>query len=161
MESDEKLSAIIDDPTVGPVADYLAIYGPQRDRPENSRFVHYTQGCVCAYGYAISRRGAKKLYDFLSKPGGLLDMDIKAFCRDAQVDCWTVTPEIFHHQRWTGHVTTSGGDSHGALEEGEVSEKFTVNIQHSARCNAEQERSNGELIQCFPYGKAKEKYHTK
>jgi hypothetical protein len=79
-----------------------------------------------------------------------------------------VTPEIFHHQRWTGHRVTSGGKLHGALEPGETSQKFTININYSARCNSEPDvveaRASGRqkgFIQCHPTGLAKQKYPEK
>ena len=159
---------VIQDNTTGPVEDYQALWGPEKDLKNHTRFVHGTSGTVCTFGYAVSRHGAKKLIDHLSGSGEPLDIDYAMQCNGGGLACYAVTPEIIHHQRWTGHRITSGGKLHGALEEGETEQIFTINIEHSARCNSEPDvvkaRTFGaqkELIQCLPTGFSKTKYSSK
>lgn len=159
---------VIDDNTTGPAKNFVTLWNPEKPLVDNTRFVHGTHGTVCTFGYAVSRHGAKKLVDRLSKEGEPLDIDYADFCNGGGLSCYAVTPEIIHHQRWTGHRITSGGKDHGALEAGETAQKFTLNIKHSARCNSEPHvvkeraaRRQTSWIQCLPTGKAKEKYETR
>ena len=159
---------LIQDPTTGPAKDYKALWGPERDLKNGTRFVHETTGTVCTFGYAVSRHGAKKMIDHLSASGMPLDIDYASFCNGGGLNCYAVTPEIIHHHQWTGHKITSGGVRHGALEPGEEAQKFTINIKYSARCNSDPDllsaRPSGtekELIQCQPTGMSKDKYSTK
>jgi hypothetical protein len=158
---------VIDDNTTGPAAEFKTYAGPGKELKDHTRFVHGTGGTVCTYGYAVTRHGAKKLVDRLAVGGAPLDLDFNGYCGNG-LECYAVTPEIIHHQRWTGHRVTSGGKLHGALEPGETSQKFTINIQHSARCNSEPDvveaRASGRLkglIQCLPTGFSKQKYIEK
>lgn len=158
---------IISDNTTGPAADFRTLWGPEKDLKDHTRFVHGTHGAVCAFGYAVTRHGAQKLIDHVSGSGVPLDLDYASFCSSG-LNCYAVTPEIIHHQRWTGHRVTSSGKGHGALEEGETSQKFTINIEHSARCNSEPEVAKARaasrqksLIKCHPTGFAKDKYYEK
>lgn len=158
---------VIKDNTTGPAGDFKTYWGPEKELKDNMRFVHGTHGSVCAFGYAVTRHGAQKLIDHLSGSGVPLDLDYASFCSSG-LDCYAVTPEIIHHQRWTGHRVTSSGKGHGALEEGENVQKFTINIVHSARCNSEPEvakaraaNHNQNLIKCHPTGWAKDKYAEK
>lgn len=159
---------VIKDNTTVPAESFTALWAPEKPLLNHTRFVHGTHGTVCTFGYAVSRHGAKKLIKHLTHAGEPLDIDYASFCNSGGLSCYAVTPEIIHHQRWTGHKITSGGKKHGALEDGETSQKFTMNIKYSARCNSEPEvmraRASGRqktLIQCLPIGKAKEKYTTK
>ncbi|MCJ1465310.1 hypothetical protein MMC07_003927 [Pseudocyphellaria aurata] len=158
---------LIKDPTTAPAKDHIALWPPGRLLRNKTRFVHQTSGAVCAFGYAVSRHGAKKLIEHISRPGLPLDIDYAHFCKSGAINCFAVTPEIIHHHRWTGHKTVSDGPSHGALEPGETEQKFTINIKHSARCNSDPDvlraypaRTQGELIQCLPTGIPKRKYVT-
>ena len=159
---------VIKDNTTGPAAEHQALWGAEKELKDKTRFVHRTSGTVCTFGYAVTRHGAQKLIDHLSGSGEPLDIDYASFCGGGGLNCYAVTPEIIHHQRWTGHKITSGGTLHGALEEGETEQKFTVNIKHSARCNSEPDvvrvRASAvqkEWIQCLPTGLAKDKYNSK
>lgn len=159
---------VIQDNSTGPVEDFIALWPPSKELKPNTRFVHKSGGTVCTFGYAVSRQGASKLINRLSTSGLPLDIDYASFCGDGGLNCYAVTPEIIHHQRWTGKKITSGGAAHGALEEGETEQIFTVNIKHSARCNSEPDvvksRASGterEWIKCLPTGLAKTKYPTK
>lgn len=159
---------VIQDNTTAPAEDFIALWPPEKELKPNTRFVHKSTGTVCTFGYAVSRQGASKLIDRLSTSGLPLDIDYATFCNGGGLNCYAVTPEIIHHQRWTGKKITSGGTAHGALEEGETEQIFTINIKHSARCNSEPDvvksRASGaerDWIQCLPTGLAKAKYPTK
>lgn len=159
---------VISDSTTGPAQEHKALWGPERELKNNTRFVHRTGGTVCTFGYAVTRHGAQKLISHLTESGEPLDIDYASFCGGGGLNCYAVTPEIIHHQRWTGHKITSGGPLHGALEEGETEQKFTVNIKHSARCNSEPDvvrnRASAvhkEWIQCQPTSLSKEKYSSR
>lgn len=159
---------LIKDPTTAPAEDYKALWGQEKELKNHTRFVHESTGAVCAFGYAVSRQGARKLVEKLSGAGQPLDIDYAMFCNGGGLHCYAVTPEIIHHHRWTGHRITSGGTLHGALEPGETEQKFTVNIKYSARCNSDPDvikaharGSQKGLIQCLPTGLSKDKYSTK
>lgn len=164
---DDSKFLVIKDNTTGPAADFRTLWGPEKELKDHTRFVHGTHGAVCAFGYAVTRHGAQKLIDHLSGSGVPLDLDYASFCSSG-LACYAVTPEIIHHQRWTGHRVTSSGKGHGALEPGENVQKFTINIEHSARCNSEPEvakaRAEGRqknLIKCHPTGYAKDKFYER
>ena len=158
---------VIQDSTTGPSNEFTTLNGPDRELKNHTRFVHETKGTICTFGYAVTRHGAHKLIKRLSGSGQPLDLDYSMFCNGGGLNCYAVTPEIIHHQRWTGHRITSGGTLHGALEEGETEQKFTLNIKNSARCNSEPDvvkaRAAGHtaLVRCLPTGSAKGKYGTK
>lgn len=160
----------IPDLTTGPAQDFTTLWAPQKPLPEHTRFVHASNGTVCTFGYAVTRHGARKLTDRLVSrgAGAPLDIDYAGFCAGGELACWAVTPEIIHHQRWTGHKITSGGKEHGALGEGEAAQKFTLNVGYSARCNSEvevvRERVEGRVdgwVRCLPRGEARGKYFTR
>ncbi|MCJ1462265.1 hypothetical protein MMC07_000865 [Pseudocyphellaria aurata] len=159
---------VIKDPTAAPAKDFKALWGPGKDIKNNTRFVHETNGAICAFGYAVSRHGAKKLIDRLLESGQPLDIDYASLCSGGGLNCYAVTPEIIHHHRWTGHKITSGGPLHGALDADETEQKFTINIKYSARCNSDPDmvrahptRTQKKLIQCLPEGTSKDKYSSK
>ena len=147
---------VVFDEHVGPAKEHQALWPANKDLPEHSRFIHKTSGACCAYGYAVNKRGLRKLYELEMQPGHLMDLDIAGWCGRGKLNCFAVTPELFHHQRDTSRKSTSFGGSEERPET--AGQIFTVNIKHSARCNSKP--GVQPLIQCHPEGNAKGVFHT-
>ena len=130
---------LFSDPTVGPPTTYKSPFrgpDPFLPLPEHTRLIYQPDSFTCTFGYAVSQRGAQGLLHHLSGKGGPWDLDVAGACTLYNMTCYIVVPEIIHHQRWTGHRVLSG-PGQGALSAGETAQKFSVNIEHSARCNSE------------------------
>lgn len=140
---------------------YSALRSPGRDVPVHGRLVYPTSGAVCTYAYAVNRASAAKIFDVLVDQEGPWDLLMGEACNRKLLDCYAVAPELFHHQRWTGHAVLSGDELHGGLHLGERPEKFTHNIVHSARCNSELDVDLKKgMVQCLPKGWTRKFYPT-
>jgi len=72
--------------------------------PAKTRILHRSKFPLCTFGYAITRRTARKLIDELAPAKELpgrwkyaYDISILEACRDRGLRCYTVNPELFHH----------------------------------------------------------------
>lgn len=153
--------AIINDTTAISPELYSNLRDPGRETPVKGRLVYASSGAACTYAYAVTRAGAAKIFDISVDSPAPWDLQLGDLCGQGKIDCYAVAPELFHHQRWTGHKVVSGGDLHGQLQLGERSQKFTNNIVHSARCNSEPDVDTKKgLIQCLPMGYTRKVYPT-
>lgn len=92
---------VINDSTALPPALYSKLRDPGHDVPEHGRLVYETNGAVCTYAYAVTRKGAEKLIANMEDRDGPWDLLVADQCSNNE-DFWcgAVTPEVFHHQRW-------------------------------------------------------------
>ena len=152
---------VINDSTSIPPSNYSRLRDPGRKTPDHGRLIYPTSGQVCTYAYAVTFTGAAKIFSLLADVNGPWDLELAALCGQEKIACYAVAPELFHHQRWTGHAVLSGDELHGGLHLGEKSQKFTHNILHSARCNSEPEVDlRSGLVECLPTGYTREAYGT-
>ncbi|KAF7865729.1 hypothetical protein EAF04_005895 [Stromatinia cepivora] len=120
------------------------------------RFVHETKTPLCTYAYAVTLSAAKKIHTY-SQNGveDIITTDLKRWCQAGFLRCVTVNPELFHHHKKAGKVTSEiavleGWDDLSAPWEVD----FTANIRYSARCNSVSKTAG--LVTCSDeFGKIK------
>jgi hypothetical protein len=107
-----------------------------------NRVVQRSQLTFCSFGIAFSRRGAQKVLKFAGKgEDKSYDLRMQNGCRNKDLSCLVVNPEIMHHYvppGEFGHISTVADASGlGSRVEEEEFEHFmgnTPNILESARC---------------------------
>lgn len=110
--------------------------------PEHTRAYHHVQEGVCALGYAVTQRGARKLlYEVgLKDVSAGYDLLLRYFCegvhgRAEGRRCLTTQPALFHHHRQAGPVSAmSDNEDHG---DGFRDSAMTDMVRWSVRLNAE------------------------
>ncbi|KAL5341376.1 hypothetical protein BJX70DRAFT_386684 [Aspergillus crustosus] len=131
----------IDDPTACPASKYTGLGKAPMDRlPKGQRVIFHSGAPICTFAYALTREGAKKV--LLDAGGGkdeAFDIALMNGCRERNLTCISVLPELFHHHR-PGMMGPSslvnGGAQNGAGQDVEVEMGHTENILESARCHA-------------------------
>lgn len=99
---------------------------------------------VCSFGYGVTKEGAKKMVNLLSKGADeAFDVALSGHCREGKLKCLVVNPQVFNHYE---PPTNSGylSDVHVGDGQGETNDEFefenskgtTGNIMKSARCEA-------------------------
>ncbi|KAL1303002.1 hypothetical protein AAFC00_003318 [Neodothiora populina] len=68
-----------------------------------TRILHKSINPLCTFGFALTRHAAYRLLHEIApreQEGGCQAYDVRILetCRDKGFRCWTVTPELFHHQ---------------------------------------------------------------
>jgi len=92
---------VVNDSTALPPPLYSKLRDPGHDVPEHGRLVYETNGAVCTYAYAVTRKGAEKLIANLEDRDGPWDLLVADQCNNNEdLWCGAVAPEVFHHQRW-------------------------------------------------------------
>ncbi len=91
----------IDDTTPNSPGNSSQLRDPGRETPESGRLVYPTSGEVCTYAYAVTNPGAAKGFSLLADVDGPWDLQLGDLCKEAQIRCYALAPEPFHHQRWT------------------------------------------------------------
>jgi len=142
-KGDDRRYVIKDDETVAP-KEHQPWLKALKDYPERTRIIHKAGAPICAFAYAVSARGARKILlalamDLDMKNANLnLDNALAYLCRDGRFDikCYSVQPMLFYHHRPAGAFDKdsdlAGGDKSQVREKG-----FTDNIIWSARLNLE------------------------
>ena len=75
------------------------------DIPDHFRVLHQSKWPLCSFGYAVTRKSAKKILTTVAPPKEEPSRDLKAYdvalldgCRyNKMLNCYTVQPELFHH----------------------------------------------------------------
>jgi len=116
------------------------------------RVVYISAGPICTYAYALTASAANKIFRYVLAGDAVLDnlitADLRRWCQAGFLTCVTVNPELFHHHKKAGQIS-----SEIAVHEGPDWEpltapapvEYTANIRYSARCNAQ---SGGVLVSC-------------
>ena len=73
--------------------------------PEHTRLVHYSDGPICTYAYAVTHSAAWRILDYPIQ-GEAYDVRLSVGCRE-DLRCITVNPEIFQEHRPLGNDSTS------------------------------------------------------
>ncbi|AEO67124.1 glycosyltransferase family 25 protein [Thermothielavioides terrestris NRRL 8126] len=135
------------DETVAPKKNLWTINIPftlKEKYPAHTRAYHHVQEGVCTLGYALSRRGARRLLRevALREVGAPYDLLLRAYCegdrgRAPGRQCLTTQPSLFHHHRAAGPVSAMSDISdHG--RNGEFRETaMTDMVRWSVRLNAD------------------------
>lgn len=111
-----------------------------------TRYIHTSQTPFCTYGYAVTNSAAQKILR-LSKKGtrDIITTELRAWCQSGELRCVTVNPELFHHHKSKGRVSSEIAVVEGWKEmAGAAKVDFTANIKYSARCNSRADR----LVTC-------------
>jgi hypothetical protein len=102
--------------------------------------VFYSGAPICTFAYALTREGAKKvLLDVGAGKDEAFDIALMNGCRERNLTCISVLPELFHHHKpgLTGSSSlVNGGGQNGANVDVEAEMGYTENILESARCHA-------------------------
>ena len=112
--------------------------------PEGVRTAQPTTGAVCTFGYGVTSEGARKILEHVGAGvGEAFDIALATACREKQINCVTVLPEVFQQYK------PPSGD--GVFSEVDLAEYhgtegphisagtnmgLTANIKNSARCRA-------------------------
>jgi GR25 family glycosyltransferase involved in LPS biosynthesis len=130
-------------PVTAKYRDHDGLYTVLTSEPQR-RMVHVTRTPLCTYAYALTADAAKKILDY-SKNGveNVITTDLEQWCRAGFLRCVTVNPELFHHHKKAGKVTSEIAVAEGWLTN-IWSVDFTATIRYSARCNSK----STKLITC-------------
>lgn len=140
-KDDFRTYIISDDPTVAPQSHQPWLMGVKH-LPEGSRVIHRVGGPICAFGYAVSLRGAQKILYWLGIKGGdslAIDNGLGYMCRNREmgINCWSVEPQLFNHHRPAGSISKDSDINQ--KDPAIIREKaFTDVIVWSARLNLAQ-----------------------
>ncbi|KAK1756753.1 glycosyltransferase family 25 protein [Echria macrotheca] len=70
--------------------------------PVHTRLVHRSIFPLCTFAYAVTRHSARRLVEELASlertDHAAYDVAILISCREGGLRCWSVNPELFHHQ---------------------------------------------------------------
>ncbi|KAL4919162.1 hypothetical protein BDW62DRAFT_46139 [Aspergillus aurantiobrunneus] len=108
--------------------------------PQGDRAVFRSVMPVCSFAYALTRDGARKVLEDLSRGDDeAFDIAMMNGCRERGLHCVSVLPEVFREyipapSIKTGSLIAAGGQDSGM--EIEVDMGSTANIVESARCHA-------------------------
>lgn len=90
--------------------------------PEQTRLLHHSVWPLCTFGYAITRRTAERLLSEIapaheepSRHITAYDAAILTACRDGQIYCYTLTPELFHHMEGESLIADEEAKAHERL----------------------------------------------
>ncbi|RDW76899.1 uncharacterized protein DSM5745_06891 [Aspergillus mulundensis] len=134
-------TVFIDDETVISAEQYVGLGKAPVDRlPEGRRAVFYSGAPICTFAYALTKAGARNvLLDVGAGKDEAFDISLMNGCRERNLTCISVLPELFRHyipsEKVGGSslVNAKGDDSNTTVEE-EMG--HTENILQSARCHA-------------------------
>ncbi|KAM0809255.1 putative Glycosyltransferase family 25 protein [Seiridium cardinale] len=134
------------DQTLPDSALYRQVYGEYGYISPQLRMVHRTNIPTCTYAYALTSRAALKIYTLThSGSDRIITVDLREWCARGVLRCVIVNPELFHHHKKAGELSSEIAVIEG-WDEIAGPEKFdyTANIRYSARCNS----NSGELVTC-------------
>lgn len=101
-----RLHVLYQDPTLPQREDLHPFSRQFLDRlqlPERTRAVHRSGHTLCTFAYAVNRRSAMKIVKEIapiSRPESFaFDDAMRLGCQHRGLNCFTVNPEIFHHQK--------------------------------------------------------------
>ena len=90
---------------------------------EQERMVHRSYWPLCTFGYAVTRESARRIVEELAaheEDGGTQAYDVRILeaCRDLDWLCYSVNPELLHHQEAPSEIaeTNFGVDEMGRLK---------------------------------------------
>ena len=100
--------------------------------PEQTRIMYPTDGGICLAGYAVSKRGARRLLQALQDANTDIDLSISSECKE-NIKCVGVWPPLVGVHKPMG---STGRDSDRTKEEGGFRDKgFTWDIVFDVRQN--------------------------
>lgn len=127
------------DDTVGPMDEYRGLNRHITTvLHDGQRSVHYAENAACSFAYAVSAKGVREVLRLASLGhGGAFDLMLMSACRDENLTCISVNPEVFDPYR----PADSELSEVRAADQGEIvgspvgdSTGTTDNIRQSARC---------------------------
>ena len=130
----------INDTTVPPSDHYYSYAGVPGDdvHKPGTRILYSLQDGICAYGYAVSNKGAKKMVEYIRDTDYNLDIAMSDFCTvQAEMNCVGVYPQVFtaspsksNFDRGGEHDAPGQNQEHDMIVSG-------PGLQYSARVNSE------------------------
>lgn len=117
-----------------------------QDLPQGHRSIYWTQGAICSFAYAVTRRGAEKLLKILEQVAEeAFDVTLQRACQQGreELQCLSVVDELFHHYQPAEEFGESSDiaeeETHAnehSIPKSETRPGSTLNILRSARCDA-------------------------
>ncbi|KAB2574511.1 hypothetical protein BFW01_g4157 [Lasiodiplodia theobromae] len=128
------------DPTLPPT---IGSYDPRMSGDsEDTRWVQHAAGPICTFAYAVTGTSVQRMLAMEHGNEQAFDLWLHTRCRNRELRCFTVNPEMFHH-----HI--AAGLPSSLVNEGQVGsggKNYTENIMYSARCNWN--KSDDNLVSC-------------
>lgn len=128
------------DPTLPPT---IGSYDPRMSGDsQETRWVQHAAGPICTFAYAVTGASVARMLAMKHGNEQAFDLWMHTRCRNRELRCFTVNPEMFHH-----HI--AAGLPSSLVNEGQVDnggKNYTENIMYSARCNWN--RPDDQLISC-------------
>ncbi|KAK7701432.1 hypothetical protein SLS57_011717 [Botryosphaeria dothidea] len=109
---------------------------------QDTRWVQHAAGPICTFAYAVTGASVARMLAMKHGNEQAFDLWMHTRCRNRELRCFTVNPEMFHH-----HV--AAGLPSSLVNEGQVDnggKNYTENIMYSARCNWN--RPDDQLVSC-------------
>jgi hypothetical protein len=134
------------DPSLPESPMYRTRKGDSIYHPPQLRIVQRSLRPRCTYAYAITAAAAGKIYQ--AAHGGKDDIitgELAWWCNQGGMKCITVFPELFHHHKSAGQISSEIAVLEGWEDLAQPARiGYTPNIKHSARCNSQSET----LVSC-------------
>ncbi|KAE8153793.1 hypothetical protein BDV25DRAFT_136543 [Aspergillus avenaceus] len=135
-------TVFVDDPTACPADLYRGLAkGPVDRLPPSQRAVFHSGAPICTFAYGLSRDGARMvLQDVGAGKDEAFDIALMNGCRERNLTCISVLPEIFRHYvpppSFGGSSLVNSKDEDNNTVRIETEMGSTENILRSARCHA-------------------------
>ncbi|KAL3712602.1 hypothetical protein TMatcc_001302 [Talaromyces marneffei ATCC 18224] len=106
--------------------------------PARTRMVHVSQGPICTYAYAVTNKSAAKLVQMVGDGvDETTSTQFRLWCQNGRLRCITVSPELFHHHKSKGQLSSNIALVEGwEMAEVPIETDFTKNIRYSSRCSS-------------------------
>lgn len=109
--------------------------------PPQTRLVHKSVSPLCTFGFALTRRAAKRLLEDVAANERVkcqaYDVRILEACRDLGFRCWTTNPELFHHQDQASLISLVNNNNNNHAPAGKTKEQKENEDDYNEKTAAE------------------------
>ena len=146
IPQDENEILAIEDRTLPPTSTYRENYGEYVDFPRFTRMIYMSVTPVCTFAYGVTAASATKIIQLISVGGETsITNKLRILCQQSKLRCVTVNPELFHHHKSAGQLSSDIASIEGWKDADiPAGRDFTANIRYSARCNSR----SSQLVSC-------------
>ncbi|OBT68977.1 hypothetical protein VE03_01418 [Pseudogymnoascus sp. 23342-1-I1] len=89
--------------------------------PTQLRMVYKSDGPICTYAYAVTAHAASRIYKLSAKgKDRLITTELREWCQGGVLRCITVNPELFHHHKQVGQVSSEIAVVEGTVQDATV-----------------------------------------
>lgn len=130
------------DPTLPPT---IGSYDPRMSGDtEDTRWVQHAAGPICTFAYAVTAASVARMLGMRHGHEQAFDLWMHTRCRNRELRCFSVNPEMFHHHVAAGLPSSLVNEDMPVTDAG--GKNYTENIMYSARCNWN--RPDDHLVSC-------------